>query len=431
MGKIILSTFSKTKFATYAQFMLKYAAISRKFVQGGIMGYTAKSEEIRRRYYSRFLANLVDKPGNEQLLMERTFATACMVAENVEAVSIPELIMGIMVFQYAFSPGRFPRLYAGLMSSAKTDPEDFVFQLHSFYEATIAGARKQHLQELAGFLGSVMRAHVEKRKVVGSPTADSCMNLALQTLEYMRPNRYAFETCVYGVTTDGKPLAGPCPLPYSDLPSIEIQHEIDQGKQFSSADEYFRTVQQKYAAHGMALRTPYDFEKLERIQRTHINTVAALLPFINETTWDMAPIAPHTGNSVPLANLSHVPIDQDLLKEKLWTDRVPLPEGMVIIGFEDPEESIIQMVLMETRREDKPYILYRLETNGGCFHGYYDILDGFLYSILRETSSPVPFRNFLVLFLVLYAALVLPATGLPKLNTIFKQDGQPLGIKLP
>ena len=50
---------------------------------------------------SRYKANskrIQAAPPNEQLIMERTFSTACMVLDELEGVSVTELAIGILQF---------------------------------------------------------------------------------------------------------------------------------------------------------------------------------------------------------------------------------------------------------------------------------------------------------------------------------------------
>ena len=396
------------------------------------MDYSEMSENLRLRYYERIQDEIAGNRNEVQLMMERSYSSACMILEHVESVSLPEFAIRSSIFGQEFRANKFSCLYADQMRLAKCDPEQFVFGLHSFYDKmTDRVRRNKDFSKMADLIGAIKRAHIENRAVVGSDVADAYVDLALQTLEYLRPKKYDMESCIYGVSTTGEPLGGPYPLPYSDVPGIEIQRELLNGKRYTSQDEYLLDMQKRYAVYGLPIRNIGDLDSIQQIQRTHINTVAALLPLINEYTWDMAPIIPCTARIAPLASLSILPIDLGMLKDKLGPNRIPLPKEGVEIQFVDPEKSLQRLILKETQHNGKPYILYRFAIHGGRFYGYYDIHDGFLYSILQEAISPIPLKNFTALFLVLYAFLALPNPGLPELNTIFKQHGQPLLIQIP
>mgnify|MGYP001037779678 CR=1 FL=1 len=396
------------------------------------MDYSAKSEAIRLRYYDKAQEQIIGKAGPVQLLMERSLSSACMVLDAIEEVPLPNLTLGLLGFSHDIQPADIARLYNEQLGFAKSKPEEFSLSLHSFFDKLTDKIRKQHkFVEIADFIGAAMRMHVRKRLAIPPQVANAYVNLALQTLEYLRPNKYDMESCIYGVDTNGNPLASPYPYAFSDVPGIKIQRRAAQNTCDLDKDDYLSLVQEVYAQYGITVRSPYDFERLERIQRTHINTVAALLPFINETTWDMAPLVPFEADFVPLVKLTHTHLDLSVLPRILRCERLlPLGEKRTF-RFEDPLGELQSLSMRATIYKENPYILYALEIQGGYFYGYYDICDCFLYSVLREANSPLPIQNFATLFLVLYSSLVLPGITLPSLNSIFKQGGKPLHIQAP
>ncbi len=396
------------------------------------MDYSAKSEAIRLRYYNKAQEKIIGKPGPIQLLMERSFSSACMVLDSIEEVSLPDLTLGLLGFSHGIQPADIARLYNEQLGFAKSKPEEFSLSLHSFFDKLTDKIRKQHrFAEIADFIGAAMRMHVHKRLAIPPQVANAYVNLALQTLEYLRPNRYDMESCIYGVDTKGNPLAGPYPYAFSDVPGIKVQRKMAKAECAPGTDEYRTLVQEAFAEYGITVRSPYDFEKLERIQRTHINTVAALLPFINENTWDMAPLVPFEAEFAPLIKLTHTHLDLDMLPQILQSEQLHLPEGKITFRFEDSLEELRSLSMRPTLYKGNPFVLYVLEVQGGCFYGYYDIHDGFLYSILREVNSPLPIQNFATLFMVLYSSLVLSDMDFPSLNSVFKQGGRPLHIQAP
>ena len=186
-----------------------------------------------------------------------------------------------------------------------------------------------------------------------------------------------------------------------------------------------------YAKYGINIRSPQDFARLEQVQRGHCNMAAALLPFINEHTHKIVPSITYDSQYAPLVNLTFRPFDIEGLQDALVCGRRPLPEDGVCVQFGDPTGEIGELFLMEVLYKARPYVLYRISFAAGDLSGYYDISDGFLYSILKEGPSQVLFQRLTALFTAIYSAMVLPPEVLPPLNSLFKQASHPLQVYLP
>lgn len=98
------------------------------------------------------------------------------------------------------------------------------------------------------------------------------------------------------------------------------------------------------------------------------------------------------------------------------------------IRFDDPTGEIRSLSLVETQYKNRPYFLYKICFTDGDLSGYYDVSDAFLYSILKEGSSQLPYRNLTALLLATYSSLVLPEETLPPLDFLFKQAGRSLHV---
>lgn len=383
------------------------------------------------RHYEANLNRIQSAPPNEQLIMERTFSTACMVLDELEGVSVSELAMGIFQFCRGTLSDEFSQQYNSQLGLAFTAPDKFVANLHDFYLGLSNDARrKKKFHKIADFLGTTMRLQSEKRKTVEDNVINAYLDLSMQTMEYLRPDMDALDTYIQGVSTSGEPLAGLCPYPFSDAPNILIRRKLVDGDKDYLGKNWEET-RQLYAKYGINIRSPQDFARLEQVQRGHCNMTAALLPFINEHTYKIAPSITYDSEYAPLSTLSFSPFDIEGLQDALVCGRRPLPEDGVYVQFRDPIGEIGELFLMEVSYRARPYALYRISFAAGDLSGYYDISDGFLYSVLKEGPSQIPFQKLTALFTAIYSALVLPPEVLPPLNSIFKQANHPLQIYLP
>lgn len=387
------------------------------------------------RMMSHYEANfnkIQSAPPNEQLVMERTFSTACMVLEELDGVSVSELAIGICQFCYGALSDEISQRYNSQLGLAFTSPDRFVANLHDFYSALASEVRrKRKFPQIADFLGATLRIQSERRGIVGDRVVNAYLDLSMQTMEYLRPDKDALDTYIQGVSTKGEPLAAPCPYPFSDAPNILIRRKLAIGE----GDEYlgkdWEETRLLYAKYGINIRSLEDFARLEQVQRGHCNTAAALLPFINEKTRKIAPANAYDSRYAPLTNLMCSPFDLGATQEQLESDRQPLPDSGVCVRFDDPTGEIRSLTLMETQYKSQPYVLYKIGFAAGDLSGYYDISGKFLYSILQEGASQLPYRNLTALLLATYSSLVLPKETLPSLNFLFKQAGRPLRIHLP
>lgn len=391
-------------------------------------------ENIERMmtYYKTNLSKIQAAQPNEQLVMERTFSTACMVLDELDGVSVSELAIGICQFCHGALSDELSQRYNSQLGLAFTSPDKFVGELHGFYLAlTSEIRRKRKFPQIADFLGMTLRLQSERRKFIRDNIINAYLDLSMQTMEYLRPDKDALDTYIQGVSTKGEPLAGPCPYPFSDAPTIQIRRKAAiSGERMGSGGTWEET-RQLFARYGVVVNSPQDFARLEQVQRGHCNMAAALLPFINEKTCGIAPVKTYDSHYAPLTSLTFSLFDLESVQKQLASDRRPLPEGGVCIRFGDPTGEIRQLFMMETKHKNRPYILYKISFTHGDLSGYYDVFDTFLYSILQEGSSLLPYRNLTALLLAIYSSLVLPKQALPPLDFLFRQAGRPLRVYLP
>lgn len=369
---------------------------------------------------------MAGKPLPVRILMERTFNTALMVLEEIDGIPFTKLTMDVYFFCKDVAFKEVVRLYDAQLELAGANQEKFVFGLHGFYNNVVSKVKKAGKQrEFAEFLGTVSRIQKEKCGQFSKHIIDAYLDLILQTFEYLRPNKFAMTECVYGVSTGGEFLTGPYPYPFSDLPVMEFEEKMETGWRPKSREDLLQFLSRLYAKYGIELHSEDELDVLEMIQRIHITTTAALLPLINEYTFQIIPEKVYTSIKAPLQDM-RIHADPERLKEKLKHRRRTLPTNGVLFEVDDPIGELQGVFLQETLYADSIHCLYRIDTKDGSLAGYYDTSSTFFFSILQDADDPLPYQNMTAFVLALYASQVLDTE--PLTDDLFQQAGQPLVV---
>lgn len=138
-------------------------------------------KDIQSPYYKRMQKKITSKPPPAQVIMERTFGTACMVLDIIEGVPFSELTRELFFFCQKLPSKELARQYEAQLELAGANPERFVFGLHSFYNDLVAKVRKnQTFPELFGFIGAVERVQIENRTPSNANIVDAYVSMVLQ-----------------------------------------------------------------------------------------------------------------------------------------------------------------------------------------------------------------------------------------------------------
>ena len=264
-----------------------------------------KPTDFVGKYLKRVQKRISGKPLEVQLIMDRTFGTATWVLQLIENVPFQKLTAGAYAISAALPQKALTRQIEGQLELAGANEEKFVLGLHAFYNNLSALIKKNHMEhEFCAFAGQLMRLQYESSLSMEKDIRTAYVNLMMQTLEYLRPDKFDLECCVYGVSTAGEWLTGPCPFPYSDRPANELNQKIFGGWRPRDLFEQEQVVKNLYAKYGMNIRSLDDISTLEQVQRIHINSLAAMLPLINEYTFDIVP--EKTFDTVKVLSLIHI-----------------------------------------------------------------------------------------------------------------------------
>lgn len=382
---------------------------------------------IKSPYYKRMQKKITCKPPPVQVIMERTFGTACMVLDNINGIPFAELTKELFFFCRKLPSKEFARQYESQLELAGANPERFVFGLHSFYNDLVAKVRRDKIfPELFDFIGAVERVQIEGQTPSNAGIIDAYTNMVLQMLEYLRPSKFDLDTFVYGISTGGELLTGSGPYPYFDIFGIQQQRIASGGKlgAVKALDMYNRQIQQEVGDLSLPA-----IIRINEIQQIHVNMMAALLLFINEFTWDVAPVNSYDSNIAPLLDVSPAVLCLDNLKQALIRRKRTLPTNGVSFEIEDPSGEVKGLLLKELLYMDRVYVLYRTDFQNGSLSGYYDTGDGFFYSVLGNSTVPELAHNLEVLVLAAYASQALSPADAPGLDVLLFRDGMPLSIR--
>lgn len=385
------------------------------------------STDFVGKYLKRVQKRIAGKPLEMQLIMDRTFGTSTWVLQLIEKFSFQELTAGAYAISASLSQKTLAHQFEGQLELAGANEEKFVLGLHAFYNNLSALIKKNHMEhEFCAFAGQLMRLQYENSPDVDKDIRTAYVNLMMQTLEYLRPDKFDLERCVYGVSTAGEWLTGPCPFPYSDRPANELNQKILGGWRPKDLFEQEQVVMGLYAKYGMNIRSLDDISTLEQVQRIHINSLAAMLPLIDEYTFDIVPEKTFDTVKVPFQNL-YVLLDTELASTQLKNSDASLPPNGVSFEIDDPTGEISGVLLKETVFQNHKYCLYRVDTPSGSLAGYYDIGETFFYSVTLESDFTLPYTCLRNLIVMLYASQILDSVCLAPGSVI--QSGYPVVIK--
>ena len=384
------------------------------------------SYDYTDKYYSRFLKKIEGKPAPVRLIMERTFHSAVWVLETIDGLNASEIKSATNLFVSKLKNREFALIYRAQLEIAWNDADSFLFGLHSFYNNLAIKIKKEHKERaIADFISEVMRYHVGNNLSAYNKAATAYINMMLQTMEYLRPEKFNFEKSIYGIDNEGKFLLGPCPFPYSDVPMTKLNKMMLKRQKAPSREELNSYLMKEYQAQGIEVSSFEDFTKFERAQRIHVTTIASMLSLITEDTYDILPEKSYYAEENPVRDLL-VPFKSDKLCEMLKTKPQGISKSGITIFFGDPECLLEYLVLKEICRGSKSYVLYRLRTAYGDLSGYYDLEDTYFYSIFGESEDKYNYEVVKTLVLVLYASQVF--SELFSLDEILMRASGPIPI---
>lgn len=356
--------------------------------------------ERYKPYWEWLDRKLGEKDGPVELLQRRTMNTVVTVLQAIQDIPFSKISATLYFFCKDMEIQNFAKLYEGQLELAGAAPDKFAKGLHKFYNEVSSKIHKENLyREFYDFLALCIRMRYQGMDKVEDMRVINCyLSLLLQHTTYLRPSKFDFNTVVCGITTDGTLMTTKEFYPYLDRPCLELERNIRKGK-LRNASDLEVTLRKSFRQAGMAeIKTVDDVEYYSNMDRTYMNHIAALIPFINEYTFDIVPVKPFTCYIKPFYTMHIQMPTTEQLQEKLCHRSQTLPANGVDFRF--AEGDFVEKVLMkEILYDDRIYMLYRMETASGDLTGYYDTQTGFLYSVLSDAAEKEPYervKNFLL-----------------------------------
>lgn len=346
-------------------------------------------------------------PAPIKTLMRRTLNTACSTVNSLKDIPFERLSFSLYFFCKDIQTQDFAKLYESQIELAGANEERFVKGLHKFYVETSARIKKENLYHtFFAFLSTCIRIQAEGlREGVSTDVVNCYQCLLMQNLEYLRPKKFDFSTIVCGIRTDGVTVMDTkdC-LPNLDAPAYELEADVRAGKLHGLRD-FDSQVPVVYSKYGFKANSLEDVDRLNNMDRINTTQLSALLPFINEYTFDILPVKLFSAFVLPFHGIQ-VRSNMEELIDLLKSHRSKtLPANGVLFKFKD--DVILDSVLFkEIFYDNSIYMLYRAETSEGDLSGYYDTKRGFLYSIFADAEDRSLLDSFKKFILYLYACVV-------------------------
>lgn len=341
--------------------------------------------------YLAWLKKKFDKsktPLPMKTMMRRTLNTACSIIGSIEGIPFSKISYAVYFFCKDMPTQEFARLYESQIELAGANPERFVKQLHKFYNDISAKIKKENLYStFFAFLAASIRIRNTTEFDAAATEVINCYQcLLLQNLEYLRPNKFDFSTVICGLATDGETiLTARDFLPNLDSPSYDIEEMQMTGKVKSLA-ELERQVKPTFAKYGIHADDLDAVHRLNSMDRIFSNHIAALLPYINEYTYDIVPTKIFSAYATPFMGLKCM-TDIDSLTDLLKSHRCKTLPGNGLLVTLTGIPLIKSLLLREILYDNTICMLYRAETSEGDLSGSYDTKSGFFFSVLSEASD--------------------------------------------
>ncbi|MEG1723767.1 MAG: hypothetical protein RR313_00095 [Anaerovoracaceae bacterium] len=363
--------------------------------------------ELTTGFWKRLDRKLQDKPLPMQVMQRRSMNTATTILIGLQDVPFDKLSCSLYFYCKDIKMNQFTHYYESQLELAGANPERFAFGLHKFYNDVSHKIKKENLyEEFFEFLSLCTKSRFTARgKNVDVVVLNLYMDLLLQNLEYLRPNKFDFTSIVVGLKTTGEIITATDIYPTLDMPGYEIERLVREHKDFP-AEQLFSTIEKIYKKYGYDdVKTIEDMEQLANIDRIFTNEHVAMTPFINEYTFDLLPVQPFTTYALDFHTLC-TDLDYKTFQMQLHKRKRTLPtNGMT---FQFTEGGLIKSVLFkEILYNNSITLLYKMTTTQGDLCGYYDTKTDFFYNIFLDYDYPQVLVNLQTLILYLYATAVL------------------------
>ena len=374
--------------------------------------------------WRKLLKKIKGTPLPMQILQRRTMSSAIGILESLEGVSFDRISRSLYFYCQDLRMNQFTGQYEAQVELAGANSEKFALGLHKFYNDMANQIKRYSLyDEYFEFYYRCNRIRLENDdKNIEDKVIVSYLNLLIQQMEYLKPDKFNFHVTVCGRKTTGELMVAEDPFYNIDQPSNKIHDLVAMGKSLDKIN-----IREMYKKYGYNIVTSFDLEVLSNIDRIQSTTTIVLSPFINEYTYDIHPTFPYSGRADVMSYLiSKISLDQ--IKTELTRRKRTLPFNGVTVTFQR-NEMFKSLLLREVYYDNTIFMLYKLTTDQGDLAGFYDTKGKFMNIALREYKADLSIADRVAsLVLYCYASFVLnkPEYNLKQMGETFFYDFEPL-----
>ena len=151
----------------------------------------------------------------------RTLNTALKIVARLSDIAFVDVSLNLY---FLCSDGSdysdFCHKYESMIELAKSNKDTFVQQLHHFYTQTALYIEKNcYYQMFFDFLSYFINRQHDDMSSIPFEVYSSYMDILLQQVEYLRPDKMNFNQLVVGIKSNGSGLlTAPDPMPNLDIP---------------------------------------------------------------------------------------------------------------------------------------------------------------------------------------------------------------------
>lgn len=334
----------------------------------------------------KFYKKIQNKPFPLQVLSRRNYNTALHLYSKTINIDFKDISFTIYDTIKEFHSYDFVKLFVSEMELCKANPQKFFSCIDSFYNRVGNMIIKENqipaYINLLHFCNNISSYCQNLYKDTEFKIITAFTSLIMETIEYLRPNKFDYNKMLCGIKTDGTPIVIQDQFQNFDIFVYKIELIMYNVIKCNNPILEINKLENQYGYEVDANK----MNILNALSRAFSNNVTMLIKFINEYTFDILPTKFSSWNDtcdIPVINDA---IKTDYLHEELFHRKMSLPSNGTTIKYVN-DNTIKQLLLKETYIEDTIFLLYKVTTlNNGDMSGVYNTKTKQFYSIFNSSS---------------------------------------------
>lgn len=350
---------------------------------------TKEMIEFSARVFSKTERNFRSKGMPIFVVHCRVCNTAISVVNKIKDVPFDELTLSLYVACKDTGFDNLAHKFESMIELASANKERFVDKLFKLLDDASKYIIANNLQrQFFQFVRYFMHVQYQAKTRNEFMVLTAYQDLVLETIEMLKPNRYALNDILAGYTNDGEPIIIKDYFLNLDLPAYEINlatKNIIRANKKLSTEYLVELISKAYEKYGYEnICSPDDIDALNGRARAYYNNISSLSSYINENTVDILPSRPfESGKHVADIPRRTKEID---LEQMIRRRKKMLPSSGLKIEISN-SKSYCGILLKEVFENDAIVLLFKLETILGDISGYYNTKTGENYSIFFSMGS--------------------------------------------